>query len=306
MKKKLDKRKKKVLLPDNINVWIQIMNPRVKPNTIGVIISTYNHPEWLKKTLWGYCRQTRMADEIIIADDGSSQETHILIDSFRDQLPIKHVWQEDLGFRKTAILNKALVCATTDYLIFSDQDCIPRADFIATHERYAQKGYFLSGGVFRLPLEMSQNLTRDDVESDRAFRLKWLLNQGLSTTFKCAKLIRNTCFNRLMNTITPCKATWNGCNASGWRTDLLHVNGFNEEMQYSGEDRECGERLINWGIKAKQIRYSAILLHLDHSRPYVNEEAITKNLAIRAITKKNKVIITPFGIRQGGEYQGSN
>lgn len=42
----------------------------VQNKTIGVIISTYNNPAWLEKTLWGYLCQDRMADEIIIADDG--------------------------------------------------------------------------------------------------------------------------------------------------------------------------------------------------------------------------------------------
>jgi glycosyltransferase involved in cell wall biosynthesis len=65
--------------------------------SIGIVISTYNNPAWLEKTLWGYLFQTRPADEIIIADDGSDDRTRTLIDSFRDRLPIKHVWHEDQG-----------------------------------------------------------------------------------------------------------------------------------------------------------------------------------------------------------------
>ena len=95
--------------------------------TIGVIISTYNNPQWLEKTLWGYTAQTRPADEIIIADDGSRPETAELIRSFEKRLPVRHVWHEDKGFRKTIILNKALAMATADYLVFTDQDCVPWA-----------------------------------------------------------------------------------------------------------------------------------------------------------------------------------
>ena len=107
--------------------------------TIGVVISTYNNPRWLEKTLWGYLFQTHKPDEIVIADDGSNDDTRVLIDSFRDRLPIKHVWHEDRGFQKSEILNKALVVCRSDYLIFTDQDCIPREDFIATHYEYARK-----------------------------------------------------------------------------------------------------------------------------------------------------------------------
>ena len=69
--------------------------------TTGVIISTYNNPRWLEKTLWGYTCQTMPADELIIADDGSTDDTRRLVDSFSDRLPLRHVWHEDDGFRKT-------------------------------------------------------------------------------------------------------------------------------------------------------------------------------------------------------------
>ncbi len=269
-----------------------------KDFTVGVVISTYNSPEWLEKVLWGYMHQTRPADEIVIADDGSRDDTRALIDSFKQHLPIVHVWQPDEGFQKSRILNKALVASTADYLIFTDQDCIPRKDFIATHIEYAQEGYLLSGGYFKLPMDISKKLTREDIESERAFNLSWLRKQGLPLSFKCTKLSPLKWFTRLMNHITTAKATWNGCNASGWRTDLLKTNGFNEEMQYGGQDREFGLRLVNMGLRSKQIRYSAIALHLDHKRPYKTKESIDKNKAIRRATKRSGIIETPYGIKK--------
>lgn len=267
--------------------------------TIGVIISTYNNPQWLEKTLWGYEAQTRPADEIVVADDGSGPETAALIRRFEGVLPIRHVWHEDRGFRKTTILNKALRGIGSDYLVFTDQDCVPRPDFLATHERMAEPGRFLSGGYFKLPMDISRQLTRDDIQSGRAFHLSWLRQQGLRRTFKCSKLIGNATFSWLMNHITPTHATWNGMNSSGWREDLLAANGFDERMQYGGEDRELGERLANAGIRGKQIRYSAIVLHLDHSRPYVNDEAWRRNNAIRKETKRLHLKRTAYGIAQG-------
>lgn len=266
--------------------------------TIGVIISTYNNPRWLEKTLWGYLYQTQMPDEIVIADDGSTDDTKALIDSFRDRLPIKHVWHEDRGFQKSEILNKAIVASTADYLIFTDQDCIPRADFIATHQRLAERGYFLSGGYFKLPMDISMQITEDDVKRQNPFSLRWLFANGLKRTFKCTKLFNSSWFAKFMNAITPTSASWNGMNSSGWRTDALRVNGFNEDMHYGGQDREFGERLWNAGIKSKQIRYSAIVVHLDHKRPYKTPETLAKNKAIRANTRKNKIVATPNGINK--------
>ncbi len=265
---------------------------------IGVVISTYNNPQWLEKTLWGYTNQTRMADEIIIADDGSKEETHLLLEHFKNQLLIKHVWHEDMGFRKSRILNEALLVSTADYLIFTDQDCIPRADFIETHAKYAEKGQFLSGGYFRLTNEISHKITKEEIEDGKVFTLSWLRTNNQPISFKCTKLLNCSKFASFMNFITPAKATWNGCNASGWREDMVKINGYNESMQYGGQDREFGERLFNLGIKSKQIRYSAILLHLDHKRPYKTKESIEKNVAIRKNTRKSIIIETPNGIAQ--------
>ena len=263
---------------------------------LGVIISTYNNPAWLEKTLWGYMCQQRMADEIIIADDGSASETAKLIKTFAAKLPIKHVWHEDNGFQKTRILNEALRVSESEYLVFTDQDCIPRNDFLLTHERRARTGHFLSGGYFKLPMHISKQLTQEDIDTQRAFSLQWLKEQGLSWNFKCSKLVKAPWFTSMMNTITPAKATWNGMNSSGWRDDIIEARGFDERMKYGGEDRELGERLMNAGIKAVQIRYLAITLHLDHDRPYKNEEHWKINNSIRETTRRKKLTRTEHGL----------
>ena len=265
--------------------------------SVGFIISTYNNPDYLRKTLWGYCFQSRMADEIIIADDGSKPQTKEMIEEeFSNILNINHVWHEDIGFRKTIILNKALLASKSDYLIFTDQDCIPRNDFIETHCKYAQKGYFLSGGYFKLPISISKQVTRQQIETQELFSLKWLRANGLPRSFKSTKLINKPWWSNLMNIITPTNASWNGMNSSTWRELLIKTKGFDSRMAYGGEDRELGERLINSGIKSKQIRYSAITLHLDHSRPYVNQEAWDINNAIRKTTRKEHLTETQYGI----------
>ncbi|MDR2065455.1 MAG: glycosyltransferase family 2 protein [Prevotellaceae bacterium] len=266
--------------------------------SVGIIISTYNNPKWLEKTLWGYLNQTYSDFELIIADDGSGEETKNLIESYKKHYfpQLKHVWHEDKGFRKTRILNQAVIAANSEYLIFTDHDCIPRNDFIETHVRYAQEAYMLSGGYFRLPMSISTCITKEDVDSQKIFNISELKGRGLKNGWKSTKLVRSAAFTSFMNFITPAKATWNGCNSSVWKKDVIAVNGFNENMRYGGEDREFGERLFNLGIKSKQIRYSAICLHLDHARPYKRPELIEQNKQIRKEVKKNKIIQTLHGI----------
>ncbi|AUC80650.1 glycosyltransferase family 2 protein [Lacinutrix sp. Bg11-31] len=264
----------------------------------SIIISTYNSPEWLAKVLHGYNNQTYSNFEIVIADDGSKQETIDLIEALKAEMvyPIIHVWHEDNGFQKSQILNKAIVQCTTDYIIMSDGDCIPRKDFVEVHVKEREEGYFLSGGYFMLPMSISKAITKDDINKEHCFNIKWLKKNGLKASFKNNKITAKGLKASFLNAITPTNASWNGHNASGWKKDIVAINGFDERMQYGGQDRELGERLMNLGIKSKQIRYSAICIHLDHKRGYKNEASIAKNRAIRAITKNEKKAWTDSGI----------
>ncbi|RPI66061.1 MAG: glycosyltransferase, partial [Ignavibacteriae bacterium] len=183
--------------------------------TIGVIVSTYNQPRWLALALEGWCQQQRLPDELIIADDGSSSETRDVINAFRTRLNIEHVWHPDDGFRKTEILNAAIDASTSDYLIFSDGDCIPRCDFVATHERCAEHRRFLSGGYYKLLGITSGAITSGAITSERitagaitseritagaitsgaitegqlCFSVKWLREHGMPVSRKDLKLV---------------------------------------------------------------------------------------------------------------------
>lgn len=265
---------------------------------MSVIFSTYNSEEWLEKVIIGFSVQTYKNFEIIIADDGSRDTTKVLIERLKTEIdiPITHVWHADNGFQKSQILNKAIIAAKGEYLIFTDGDCIPRNDFVAVHNLYKEEGYFLSGGYFKLPMNISLAITKENIVNQDCFNVKWLTSRGKIPRHKSLKLKCTGVLSTILNKFTPTRASWNGHNASGWKKDLVAINGFNQEMQYGGQDRELGERLFNNGLKSKQIRYSAICVHLDHKRGYVNEETWKKNYNIRENTRKNKVIRTTIGI----------
>ena len=269
----------------------------------SIIISTYNNPEWLEKVLYGYNNQTYRFFEIVIADDGSDDRTRQLLQKLEAEVffRIIHVWHEDDGFQKTKILNKAILECHTPYIIMSDGDCIPRNDFVEQHIKYRVEGRFLSGGYFKLPLDISEKITKDDIYSERCFDIRWLKNRGLTTSIKNFKLTSSTLKRAILNFLTPTRASWNGHNASAWKSDILAVNGFDERMQYGGEDRELGERLVNFGLQPKQLRYSVICIHLDHPRGYVKPEMIEKNKAIRKETKDKKKVWTEYGVHKGAE-----
>ncbi|MEM9648098.1 MAG: glycosyltransferase family 2 protein [Bacteroidota bacterium] len=265
---------------------------------LSIIISTYNKPDWLEKVLWGFDCQTYKDFEVVIADDGSSRETKDRIETLRNQLsfPIKHVWQKDDGFQKCRVLNKAIVAAEADYIIMTDGDCIPREDFVEVHYINKAPSTFISGGYYMLPMNISLAITKEDILEQNCFNIQWLKEKGIPQTFKNNKLTANGFISKLLNAFTPTNPSWNGHNSSAWKQDILNVNGFDERMQYGGEDREMGERMVNFGIKAKQLRYSAVCVHLDHDRGYRNEEALAKNKAIRRETKSKKSVWSHYGI----------
>ncbi len=275
------------------------MSPKEKePPKISVIVSTYNAEEWLEKVLWGFNCQIFKDFEVVIADDGSGPKTKALLDEMSEKVfyNIVHVWQEDDGFQKSKILNKAVEACNADYIIMTDGDCIPREDFVEVHYINKAEGYFISGGYYMLPMNISKIITKEDIEKQNCFNIHWLKEQGIPKTFKNNKLTASGVVSKFLNTFTPTNASWNGHNSSGWKKDILNVNGFDERMQYGGQDRELGERLFNFGIKSKQLRYSAVCVHLDHKRGYKTPESIAKNQAIRKETKSQKVVWTHYGI----------
>lgn len=265
---------------------------------ISIIVSTYNSEEWLQKVLWGFDCQIFKNFEVVVADDGSGSKTTELLKKMGNEVHynIVHVWQEDDGFQKSRILNKAVTACSADYIIMTDGDCIPREDFIQVHYINKEKGYFISGGYYMLPMNISKRITKSDILEQHCFNINWLKEEGLPKTFKNNKLTARGFISKFFNKVTPTNASWNGHNSSGWKKDILNVNGFDERMQYGGQDRELGERLFNFGIKSKQLRYSAVCVHLDHKRGYKTPESIAKNMAIRKETKKEKSVWTHYGI----------
>src|SRR6187402_301013 len=113
----------------------------------ALLIATYNWPQALHLVLKSAMAQSVLPDEILIADDGSKEETKELIAQFQKDspIPIRHFWQEDKGFRKSKILNKSVADSTSQYIIQVDGDCIMHPKFVEDHKNAAEKGVYLYG-----------------------------------------------------------------------------------------------------------------------------------------------------------------
>ena len=264
------------------------MNPK-----ISVIITTYNEPRLLDLCLESYLHQTFKDFEIIIADDGSKKETKSIIDRYGSMIS-KHIWHEDNGFRKTKILNKAICATNCEYLIFTDGDCIAPDTLIETHIQKRKENHFLSGSYYKLDVNSSRKVDRQLVA--RLFKKEALKSIGHNPNIKSIKFLAHPTLRTFLDKITTTKPTWNGHCSSGWKKDILAINGFNEKMVYGGEDRELGERLVNNGIIPIQIRHQSCLIHLYHKQGYVSDEGKAYNQKIRKQVKDKQLTWTDFGI----------
>jgi len=266
---------------------------------VSVIVSTYNQPRWLEKVLWGYSVQSSGNFELLIADDGSGPETAAVIERFRTESHLRpvHIWQEDDGFRKTEILNRAILSATGDYIIFADGDCIPRSDYLETHIRLARPRRFLSGGALPLSMQLSERITVDDIVSGRFATRSWLRAHGVRDIMQFKRLLRIPWLNALADQLSV-KARFTGKNVSTWKSGLVAVNGFDHEMRYGYEDWSVGQRLIHIGYRVKQVRNRAVAFHLDHPRPYRIPDEMARNRAIFDRIRKHREVRVRDGLTE--------
>jgi glycosyltransferase involved in cell wall biosynthesis len=258
-----------------------------------VLVNTYNHPRYLELSLLSYFGQSFRDFEVIVADDGSGPETGELVESVRKRapFPLRHVWQEDDGFRRTVILNKAVREASTDYLIFTDGDCLAHREFVASHVGFARRGAYLVSRTPRLSRKLSARVTGETVLANRAQRVgaRMLLDYLFGETSKLEfglyvgsdplfRLVRRTKKNLLL---------WGG-NFSCFRDDFIAVNGFNEEiLGWGKEDAELDVRFRRYGLRPFSVTNRAVNFHLWHSKADRVQEAIRRNLEVKERSERS-------------------
>lgn len=227
---------------------------------VSVIVTTYNRPDALKKVIAALYGQTRLPDEILVADDGSGPETREVISEFQHrQAPaLCHVRQEDQGFRLSMIRNKAVLKAKGEYLILLDGDCIPTRFFVADHLDLAEKGYFFQGKRALVNQKIASCFDFKDTTSFIRLFCQ-ALSGGISNAHHIVRIPFFPCSrNKKL-------AGVRGCNMGFFKQDVEAVNGFNHEFTSWGrEDSEFVARLFKYGIKRKEHPFRAICYHLWH------------------------------------------
>lgn len=245
---------------------------------LSLIIAVYNKPEVLRLVLAACTRQSFTDFEAIIADDGSDTDVRDVITWARERasFPIVHLWQEDRGWRKNTMLNKAIRTSRTDYLVFIDGDCIPGRDFLYDHWNEREEHRLLLGRRVETSRRWSEALTLDRITSGEFEKLGWReIRDGLagqSLRVEDGLRLRNALLRRLLlRNVTGIL----GSNFSVERKNLYAINGFDEQYDGPGlgEDSDIQHRLSLIGVKGKSMRNLAIQYHVWHPLTQVSERS---------------------------------
>ncbi len=252
--------------------------------TTSLIITTYNWESALLAVLTSVRSQTHLPDEVIIADDGSRDDTRRLIEREAATFPVRlcHSWQEDRGFRAARSRNRALAAARGDVVLLVDGDMVLHPRFVQDHLAALAPGAFLQGSRVMLTPESSAHVDGSAARMPDVFTPGVLRRRNALRLPPLSWLVRQLARRRRPHAIKSCNQAW-------WRRDLVAVNGFDERMEGWGrEDEDLAWRAHHHGIACRQIRYAALAFHLHHRERHqdgesVNDAIFRRTLETRAV-----------------------
>ena len=254
----------------------------------SLVISTYNWPEALELVLKSVKNQSKIPDEILIADDGSSYSTKKVIEKYKKMLNIKHIWHEDKGFRKTIILNKAIAKSSGEYIIQIDGDILLHKHFIKDHLRNKKINRFIHGSRTFIGKHLTQKcILKSNIKF--SFFHKEIKNR--------INMLYSPFFSKIISSDSKSLKGTRGCNFSFYKKDFIKVNGYNESLTGWGkEDTELSARLINNNLKKRKLKFNAITFHLNHKSS--SRENLDENNGILQKVIEEKIIKCKNGIEK--------
>ena len=234
-----------------------------------LVVSTFNAPEALEKVLAGVRGQSAVPLEVLVADDGSGQSSIDLVDVWKTRLdiPLTHIWQPHEGFRKTHVLNQAILKAAGDYLVFLDGDCVPHPEFVEDHIALAEPGHWVQA---RRCFVKERYVAEFDLS--RISVVGWVAGRRIEQGLKAFRTPwQSVRFDKDLRGVI-------GCNLGIWREDLVAVNGYDESFTGWGrEDSDLAARLFHLGRVRKFVRGRAVVFHLNH--PVASRAQLESNQA---------------------------
>jgi len=228
------------------------------PPRVSLVVTTYNRKDALGLVLRSALRQSEPPLEVLVADDGSRDDTRALVEAVAREapLPVVHCWQEDDGFRAAAIRNEAIARARGDYLVMVDGDIVLHRDFVRDHARAARPGRLVQGSRALLSQAVTEAaLAQGTVDFGP-------LSPGVSNRLNT---LRSPILSRLFSYDSANIYRVRSANLGCWRADVVRVNGFDEAfVGWGREDSEFVARMQHAGVVKRHLKFAALGYHLHH------------------------------------------
>ena len=231
-------------------------------STVSIVVTTYNWKEALEVCLRSIAAQRVQPVEVVVADDGSRDDTAALVQRMATffPVPLVHAWQEDIGFRAARVRNLGIRRSRGDYVVFIDGDMVLHPEFIADHLRFIRPGIYLQGS--RLCASPAESKRILDGGTPRFSPL-------MPGEFKRRHALHMPWLTRLK--MDQAHSIVMSCNMGIWRSDLYRVNGFDERYEGWGrEDDDLAARLKHSGVPRRALRYAGLAIHLWHQTRWPN------------------------------------
>lgn len=231
---------------------------------IAIIVTTYQRPANLRLVLASISFQRGVTEplEVVVADDGSTDETQQVVTDFAKSVsfPVEFTTHPHNSFCAARCRNDGVLATSAPYLLFVDGDCVLPGNYLLVHLSHRRPGFAISGDAARLTADQSANLTLDRIATGefrhlasraerRRLRLTWLKSH----------------YYRLIGKIT--KPRLYGGGASIWRDDYLRINGYDQNFVGWGcEDDDLRHRLGMAGVQLKHLPGGIFAAHLWHEK----------------------------------------
>lgn len=255
---------------------------------VSIIIAYYRNIGFLKLVLKGFCNQSENSFEVIIAEDDNTLNLDQDLQGceYIKRLNIQHVNQENKGFRKCRILNKAINCAKSDYIVFIDGDCIPHQSFVKEYIKI--KDYDC---VFGRRVMLNESYTNTLVKQKEELSIAKVIFNSSKTKHAFYIPFREP-------TQESNKGIW-GCNWGLHKKYLEQVNGFDMDYQNAGVGEDVD---IEWRLRAEMItihyvKHRPIVYHLHHSTHYDNS-VVQKGMKLLESKKRQNLSFCLNGLNQ--------
>lgn len=262
---------------------IMANNIELMPHDVSVIVSIYKDVETLAIVLEGLVRQSVHGFEIVVSEDGEDPSVSAYLRA--TDLPLTHVYGPDVGWTKNIALNRAVRAAKGQYLIFLDGDCIPHGRFVESHMQLAESGKSVSGRRVDIGPGYAQRIRDKQVALADLERLGWYIAHYAVLIRDQARALEDGIYIRpqgwFHRNILPRVSRIRGllgCNFACWKSDLLRINGFDEDYDSPavGEDTDLEWRFERIGVTLKSGRNMAIVYHFRHPLRFAG---FAKNMA---------------------------